>query len=82
MKYGIELKPKAEKDIKALQDKERIKLVERLRFLETDLGGDVKKLTNHRPEYRMRSGNRRVLFEVAGDSMIVYRIVHRKDAYR
>lgn len=82
MKYVIELKPKAEKDLKALQEKDRTKLVERLRILENDLGGDVKKLTNHTPEYRMRSGDRRVLFEVAGDKIIVYRIVHRKDAYR
>jgi len=82
LKYVIELKPKAEKDLKALQEKERTKLIERLRHLENDLGGDVKMLTNHAPEYRMRSGDRRVLFEVAGDRIIVYRILHRKDAYR
>jgi mRNA interferase RelE/StbE len=82
LKYVIGLKPKAEKDLKALQEKERTKLIERLRHLENDLGGDVKMLTNHTPEYRMRSGDRRVLFEVAGDRIIVYRILHRKDAYR
>lgn len=82
MKYVIELKPKAEKDFKALQEKDGTKLIERLRLLENDLGGDVKKFTNHTPEYRMRSGDRRVLFEVAGEKIIVYRIVHRKDAYR
>lgn len=82
MKYITELKPKAEKDLKALPEKDRIKLVERLRLLENDLGGDVKRLTNYTPEYRMRSGDRRVLFEVVGNQIIVYRILHRKDAYR
>lgn len=82
MKYIIELKPKAEKDFKELQEKERIKLVKRLRLLEDDLGGDVKRLTNHTPEYRMRSGDRRVLFDVAEYRITIYRILHRKDAYR
>ena len=44
--------------------------------------GHVKKLTNFTPEYRMRAGNYRALFEVEGDRIIVYRIKHRKDVYR
>jgi mRNA interferase RelE/StbE len=44
--------------------------------------GDVKKLTNFTPEYRLRVGDNRVLFEVVGNRIIVYRIIHRKDAYR
>jgi hypothetical protein len=46
--------------------------------LEDDLRGDVKRLSNHFPEYRMRAGDNRTLFEVAGDKEIVYRILHRK----
>jgi mRNA interferase RelE/StbE len=42
----------------------------------------VKKLSNHFPEFRMRAGDWRALFEVAGDRVIVYRILHRKEAYR
>ncbi|MBM3838372.1 MAG: hypothetical protein FJ398_10475 [Verrucomicrobia bacterium] len=42
----------------------------------------MKRLSNHFPEYRMRAGNWRVLFEVAGDRVVVYRIRHRRDAYR
>jgi len=44
--------------------------------------GDVERLSNHSPEYRMRAGNYRALFEVVGGRIIVYRILHRKDAYR
>ncbi|HSB07340.1 MAG TPA: type II toxin-antitoxin system RelE/ParE family toxin [Thermodesulfobacteriota bacterium] len=33
-------------------------------------------------EYRLRFGNWRILFEVEGDRIIIYRIMHRKDVYR
>jgi mRNA interferase RelE/StbE len=46
------------------------------------LAGDFKKLTNFTPEYRLRVGDYRVLFEVEEHKIIVYRIIHRKDAYR
>jgi mRNA interferase RelE/StbE len=82
VKYRVELKPKAEKDLKALTSTERSRVVERLRWLEDDLRGDVKRLTNHLPEYRMRAGDWRVLFEVEAGRVIVYRILHRGDAYR
>lgn len=82
MKYRIGLKPKAEKDLKAMPSQDRARVAERLRRLEDDLGGDVKKLTNHVPEYRMRAGDWRVLFELEGDCIIVYRILHRSEAYR
>jgi mRNA interferase RelE/StbE len=50
--------------------------------LKSGLAGDVKKLTNYTPEYRLRVGDYRVLFEVDGGKVIIYRIVHRKDAYQ
>lgn len=82
MKFSILLKPRAEKDLKALPAQDAARVVERLRRLENDLDGDVKKLTNHQPEYRMRAGDWRVLFEVAGSEIVVYRIIHRREAYR
>jgi len=81
MKYTSELKPKAIKDLKSIPVKERERVVARLERMEDDLQGDVKKLTNHTPEYRMRSGNYRVLFEIEEDKIVVYRILHRKEAY-
>ena len=82
MKYHVELKPKAEKDLKDLSPADRGRVVERLRWLEDDLRGDVKRLSNHFPEYRMRAGDHRALFEIAGDRVIIYRILHRRDSYR
>lgn len=80
MKYTSELKPKAIKDLKSIPLKERKRIVERIERMEDDLQGDVKKLTNHTPEYRMRSGNYRVLFEIEEGKIVVYRGLHRKEA--
>jgi mRNA interferase RelE/StbE len=82
MRYSTELKPKAIKDLKSIPLRDRRKIIERIDMMEDDLSGNIKKLTNHTPEYRMRSGNWRVLFEVEGSKIIIYRVLNRKEAYR
>jgi len=82
MRYTTELKPKAVKDLKSISLKDRERIIDKIEALEDGLQGDVKKLTNHTPEYRLRSGVWRVLFEVEGSRIIVYRVLHRKEAYR
>lgn len=67
MQYNIEFKPRAIKDLKALTLREREKIVAKVEALQTNLAGDVKRLTNFTPEYRLRAGDYRVLFEVEGD---------------
>jgi len=45
--------------------------------------GNGWKLTNFTPEYRLRIGQFRVLFEIENETqIIVYRVVHRREAYR
>jgi mRNA interferase RelE/StbE len=56
-------------------------VLEKIRGLENNLAGDVKRLTNFTPEYRLRVGDYRVLFEIEGDRVIIYRIIHRSRAY-
>lgn len=82
MNYHVELKPTAIKDLKNIPKKEEARIIARLESLEDNMKGNVKRLTNFTPEYRMRAGNDRVLFEVEGDRIIVYRFKHRKDIYR
>jgi mRNA interferase RelE/StbE len=82
MRYTVELKPRAEKDLKAMPKDESRGMYEALLELENGLKGDVKKLTNHWPEYRLRLGNWRALFEIEGHKIVVYRIRHRREAYR
>ena len=79
--YLVELMPKAIKDLKRLPKPETKKIVEKIQALQDGLIGDIKKLTNYSPEYRMRVGNYRVLFEIDGQKLIIYRVKHRKDAY-
>jgi mRNA interferase RelE/StbE len=80
--FSIELKDRAIKDLKSIPKQDAQKIVQKVKALENGLSGDVKRLTNFTPEYRMRVGDYRVLFEVEESMITVYRIKHRKEAYR
>jgi mRNA interferase RelE/StbE len=77
----IELKPQAVKDLQSLQKRDSARIAKRLSELEDGLTGDIKRLTNFTPEYRLRVGNYRVLFEIEDDTAVVYRVMHRKHVY-
>jgi mRNA interferase RelE/StbE len=81
MTYSIELKPPAVKDLDALERATARRVLEKICVLENGLAGDVKRLTNFTPEYRLRVGDYRVLFEVEGDRDNIYRVKHRSRAY-
>lgn len=82
MQYEIRFKPRALKDGKKIPNQELARIFEKIKELENDLSGDVKHLTDFYPEYRLRVGNYRVLVEVEGSDVVIYRIRHRKDIYR
>ncbi|MBI5142618.1 MAG: type II toxin-antitoxin system RelE/ParE family toxin [Nitrospirae bacterium] len=82
MRYDIEIRKRAEKDLSAISKADAQDIADAIFGLEDGLVGDIKKLTNFSPEYRLRVGNFRILFEVAGNKAIIYRILHRKEAYR
>lgn len=83
MKYAIGLKPRAMKDLRRLQKQDATRIAEALEHLADGLSGDVKRLTNFSPEYRLRVAHYRVLFELENEGQIVvYRIMHRREAYR
>ena len=73
MEYEIEFKPKAIKDLDSLQRDDARRIVERIKRMRNNLEGDVKHLTNFTPEYRLRVGDFRVLFELAGNRVTVGR---------
>jgi len=83
MTYTIDLKPRAIKDLKRIQKQDASRVANALERLSVDLSGDVKRLTNFTPEYRLRVGEFRVLFEIEDESrVVVYRVIHRREAYR
>jgi mRNA interferase RelE/StbE len=81
MRYQIIFKPRALKDLKSIDRNEVRRVVNKIEAMQEDLAGDVKRLTNFTHEYRLRVGRYRVLFELDGDQVVIYRVSHRKDAY-
>lgn len=81
MTYTIEFKPRAVKDLAAIGKSDAQRIITKIEELQNDLAGDVKRLTNFTPEYRLRVGDYRVLFEVEADKVVIYRIKHRREAY-
>ncbi|OGW16342.1 MAG: plasmid stabilization protein [Nitrospinae bacterium RIFCSPLOWO2_12_FULL_47_7] len=81
MIYRIEFKPRSIKDLQGIPQADVKRILEKVEALQNNLSGDVKRLTNFLPEYRLRVGSYRVLFETDGDKVVIYRIMHRRDVY-
>ncbi len=62
MTYDLEFKPRELKDLKTLPKSAQRRIIAKTEALRNDLTGDVKRLTDFTPEYRLRVGDYRVLF--------------------
>jgi mRNA interferase RelE/StbE len=82
VRYEIEFRPRAVKDLKDLPSVDQHRVIAKIEAMIEDLVGDVKRLTNFLPEYRLRVGNYRVLFEIEGNKIVIYRVKDWKDVYR
>ena len=83
MRYEVALKPRAMKDLRRIPKNDAARIIDALHTLREDLTGDVRRLTDFTPEYRLRVGDYRALFEIEGPNrVVVYRIRHRREAYR
>ena len=82
MLYEINFKPHATRDLQSLGKRDAARVLAKIQWMRLGLRGDVKKLTGFTPEYRLRVGDYRVLFELEGPRVVIYRVVHRRDAYR
>ncbi|MGK7937323.1 MAG: type II toxin-antitoxin system RelE/ParE family toxin [Xenococcaceae cyanobacterium] len=81
MKYQVQFNPKAIKDFKKLSPDIQKRINSKITAMQDDLKGDIKKLTGFESQYRLRVGDYRVLFEIADNILIIYRIKHRSNAY-
>ncbi|MBD2353718.1 type II toxin-antitoxin system RelE/ParE family toxin [Tolypothrix sp. FACHB-123] len=81
MQYQIEFKPKAIKDLAKLSTDSRERIISKIEAMQDNLQGDVKHLTNFTPEYRLRVGDYRVLFEIEEQTIMIYRVKHHSKAY-
>ncbi len=82
MNYEVRFKPRAIRDLEGLPSRIRGRVLARIEEMSNDLKGDVKRLTDFTPEYRLRVGDYRILFELEGERIVIYRIRHRREAYR
>ena len=81
MKYDFEFKPRAVKELDRLPTAQQRRIVAKIERLADGLRGDVKRLTNFTPEYRLRVGDYRVLFAIDRGKIEIYRVCHRREAY-
>ncbi len=81
MNYRLEISKKAREQLRALPKEQRRNIGWRMEDMREDLQGDVLKLQAKGNYYRLRVGNFRVLFLLAGDVIQVYAVKDRKEAY-
>jgi mRNA interferase RelE/StbE len=81
MKYRVEFRPQAVRDLDGLDPQVSRRVLAKIRAMTSDLAGNVKRLTNFEPEYQLRVGDWRVLFDVKNDLIVVHRVRKRDVAY-
>ena len=67
--------------LRAVPKEHRRAIGYRLHLLCEDLNGDVKKLAATLPAYRLRVGSFRVLFTLESQTINVFAVKNRRDAY-
>ena len=82
MPYELEIKEDAMKTLRSMPPENRRQIGFRLSQLQQGFSGDVIKLRGSKNEYRLRVGNKRVLFLLASNKIEVYAIGDRKDIYK
>lgn len=81
MRYRIEISKKAREQLRVLPKEDRRNIGWRIEGMREDLHGDVLKLQAKGNFYRLRVGNFRVLFLLAGEAIQIYSVKDRKEAY-
>lgn len=71
MKYEVEFKQRAAKDLRSINRDDVQRILNKIQTMENDLAGNVKHLTEFEPQYRLRVGNYRVLFNVEDEYIII-----------
>lgn len=77
----IEITDTAFADLENLPARISEQVIRKISRLKHGLHGDIKRLAAFDYDYRLRSGDYRILFDVEGQHIIVQRILNRKEAY-
>jgi mRNA interferase RelE/StbE len=81
MRYRLDYRRDAQAALKAMSKDVAQRVIRKIKRMCDDLAGDVKRLTEMSPAYRLRVGDWRVLFDVEGDTIVVHDVKHRSKAY-
>ena len=85
MAYRIELSPRVQRDLKALDGSVRRRIKQRIDALaENPYPSGIKKIEGEDDLYRLRVGDYRILYQVKGNILLILivGIGHRREIYR
>ena len=84
MRYEVEIRPRAVRDFDNLSRDVAGRIIAKIQAMRDNLRGDVKRLTNHTPEYRLRVGDYRIIytFDAAASVIHLLAVGHRREIYR
>ena len=83
-KYRLLIKPSAAKELEALPAKDRKRVAAKLRRLASEARPPGSEKLSGQENYRLRQGDYRVVYSVDDDeaTVVIVKIVHRRDVYR
>ena len=81
MQYEILYANIAQRQLKKLPVSISEKIMKKIKMLSNDLYGDVKKLSDYSPEYRLRVGDHRILFDLEGNKIVIQAVRNRQEGY-
>ena len=81
MEYEIAYLNDAIASLKRMSPEVSRRVINKIERMRNGLSGDVKRLKAFAPNYRLRVGDWRVLFEIDGQSIVVHEVKHRSEAY-
>jgi mRNA interferase RelE/StbE len=79
----IELRKSAIKDLDKISSKDKKRIIKSIESLTNfPKVSNLKQLITSDYAFRMRVGVYRILFDVINDTILIARVLHRKDAYK
>ena len=81
--YRVEFRRSVEKELRALPQKDQIRVLQRIALLADEPRPAGCKKLSGQERYRLRQGNYRILYEIVNERLIVtvVRVGHRRDVY-
>jgi len=82
--YNVLIKPSATKELEAIPQKDRLRVVTKIRSLADNPRPIGCEKLSGREEYRLRQGRYRVVYSVSDpdQTVLIVKIAHRREVYR